>query len=96
MFFNNEDIVALRTPAWKMVTHGYYTTSLGAFEKFDQLPGFAGPYEMLFDAAHLNEEAYSYADSQPDALARLRSHLYDARRHFEGLRTRPAAATYPR
>nr|XP_061801941.1 steryl-sulfatase-like [Nerophis lumbriciformis] len=49
-YFNNERVIGVRSQDWKYVTHGYYTGSLGAFEKFDQLPGFSESYELLLDA----------------------------------------------
>ncbi|MFO1401609.1 MAG: hypothetical protein U1F30_10445 [Steroidobacteraceae bacterium] len=50
LYYFNERVVALRTDRWKFVTHAYYTSSLGLFEKFDGLPGFSAPYDLLFDA----------------------------------------------
>ena len=94
-FFNNETIVGLRTQRWKLVTHRYYTTSLGAFEKFDRLPGFEAAYDLLLDPAAGEAEAYSYADRYPDTMKRLRRQLQIARQHFEPLRTRPPDPTYP-
>jgi arylsulfatase A len=94
-FFNNEEIVALRSPSWKLVTHAYYLGSLGAFEKFDRLPGFDSPYDLLFDARGVDGEAYSLADRKPRELQQLRAELERARREFAPLRTRPADRTYP-
>ncbi len=94
-FFNNENIVAIRSQEWKYVTHAYYTGSLGAFEKFDQLPGFESPYQMLFDAHGAEGEAYSYADRHPAIVQALNRALDDARDEFYPLRTRPSERTYP-
>ena len=94
-FFNNENVVGVRSQDWKYVTHAYYTGSLGAFEKFDQLPGFDSPYDMLLDAHGIDGEAYSYADRYPDVVKDLREALHNARREFNPLRTRPAENTYP-
>ncbi|NNM01766.1 MAG: sulfatase, partial [Gammaproteobacteria bacterium] len=95
LYFNNESVIGVRSQAWKYVTHAYYTGSLGAFEKFDQLPQFDGAYEMLLDARGGDGEAYSYADRHPDAVKRLQQVLWDARKVFDPLRTRPADKTYP-
>jgi uncharacterized sulfatase len=94
-FFNNENIVGLRTQNWKYVTHGYYTGRLAAFEKVDQLPGFELPYDMLLDAHGINGEAYSYADRHPDVIKALKAALHNARNEFYPLRTRPSEETYP-
>ncbi len=95
LFFNNENIVAVRDQHWKFVTHAYYTGSLGAFEKFDQLPGFTAPYELLLDARGIDGEVYSYADRHPETVNRFRRELKTARERFYPLRTRPPEATYP-
>ena len=94
-FFNNERVVGVRSTEWKLVTHAYYTGSLGAFEKFDQLPGFETAYEMLLDADGVEGESYNYADRQPDALSDHRKALEEARREFSSLRTRALESTYP-
>jgi hypothetical protein len=69
--------------------------SLGAFEKFDRLPGFDSPYDLLFDARGADGKAYSYADRNPRELQELRSQLERARREFASLRTHPPDRTYP-
>ena len=95
-YFNNERVIGVRSQDWKYVTHAYYLGSLGAFEKFDQLPGFAAPYEMLLDADGIDGEAYSYADRFPGILAEHKEALMSARRHFDASRTRDLEETYPR
>ena len=95
-YFNNERVVGVRSQDWKYVTHAYYLGSLGAFEKFDQLPGFAEPYEMLLDADGIDGEAYSYADRFPGILNEHKEALMSARRHFDALRMRDLEETYPR
>jgi uncharacterized sulfatase len=95
LYFNNEDIVGIRDKRWKYVTHAYYRRSLGAFEKFDQLDGFDSPYELLFDANAAGGEEYSYADREPDALARLKAALASSREQFASMRTRPPDRTFP-
>ena len=95
-YFNNERVVGVRSQDWKYVTHAYYLGSLGAFEKFDRLPGFSTPYEMLLDADGIDGEAYSYADRFPGILTEHREALGRARRQFDELRTRDLEETYPR
>ena len=95
-YFNNERVVGLRSQDWKYVTHAYYLGSLGAFEKFDRLPGFPAPYEMLLDADGIDGEAYSYADRFPGILTEHKEALARARRQFDALRTRDLEDTYPR
>ena len=69
-FFVNETVVGVRSNDWKFVSHGYYTGSLGAFEKFDQLPGFTTSYELLFALGESGaaSEIYSVADRYPTWL----------------------------
>lgn len=95
-YFNNEAVVGLRDQNWKYLTHTYYTGNIGAFEKFDQLPGFESSYDMLFDARGVNGESYSLADRNPEAVARMKRQLARARKEFDAIRTRPPEATYPR
>ena len=95
-YFNNERVVGVRSQGWKYVTHAYYLGSLGAFEKFDRLPGFAAPYEMLLDADGIDGEAYSYADRFPGILDEHKEALVSARRRFDAFRTRDLEETYPR
>ena len=95
-YFNNERVVGVRSQDWKYVTHAYYLGSLGAFEKFDRLPGFSAPYEMLLDADGIDGEAYSYADRFPGILGAHKEALGRARRQFGALRTRDLEETYPR
>jgi uncharacterized sulfatase len=95
-YFNNEAVVGLRDQNWKYLTHTYYTGSIGAFEKFDQLPGFESSYDMLFDAHGVDGESYSLADRNPEAVARMKRQLAHAREEFDALRTRPPEPTYPR
>lgn len=94
-YFNNERVVGLRTDRWKFVTHAYYTASLGAFEKFDQLPGFSAPYDLLFDTQSQDGESYSYADRHPDVVAAMQRELARVRTQFEPLRTRALEKTFP-
>ena len=95
-YFNNEAVVGLRDQNWKYLTHTYYTGSIGAFEKFDQLPGFESSYDMLFDARGVDGESYSLADRNPEVVARMKRQLAEVRNEFDAIRTRPPEATYPR
>ncbi|MFT4826403.1 MAG: putative sulfatase [Halioglobus sp.] len=94
-FFNNEAVVGMRDQQWKYLTHSYYTGSIGAFEKFDQLPGFKAPYDLLFDAQGVDGESYSVSDRHPQVMSRMKQDLRSARKKFDSLRTRPAENTYP-
>jgi uncharacterized sulfatase len=94
-YFNNERVVGVRSQDWKYVTHAYYTGSLGAFEKFDELPGFEASYDLLLRANDPGGEAYSLADRHPDAVAALKAELERARAAFAPLRTRDLESTYP-
>jgi uncharacterized sulfatase len=94
-YFNNERVVGVRSQDWKYVTHSYYTGSLGAFEKFDQLPGFESSYDLLFDTRGLDGEAYSYADRYPEVLDEHKAAIERARAEFDPLRTRNLETTYP-
>ncbi|MFO1375783.1 MAG: sulfatase [Steroidobacteraceae bacterium] len=94
-FFNNETVVGLRTAEWKLVTHAYYTTSLGSFENFARLPGFDGPYELLFDRRGMDDEAYGVGDREPRILNRLREELRRARAEFDPLRTHAPEPVFP-
>lgn len=96
LYFVNETIVGIRSEHWKYLTHSYYTGSLGAFEKFNQLPGFTSDYELLFDLRAESGESYSVAERHPQVVKQLRAALKTAREEFEPLRTQPAQTTYPR
>jgi len=94
-YFNNESLVGIRSPDWKLVTHTYYKGSLGAFEKFDQLPGFEGSYNLLLKTEPVDGEAYSFSEREPEVLERLKRQLTKKRKEFDKLRTRPKEPTYP-
>lgn len=95
LYFNNERVVGVRSQDWKYVTHSYYTGSLGAFEKFDQLPGFESSYDLLFDARGQDGEAYSYADRYPTVLDEHKAAIERARAEVDPLRTRKLETTFP-
>lgn len=94
-YFNNEDVVGVRTQRWKYLTHAYYRRSLGAFEKFDQLDGFKTSYDLLFEAGPAGGEEYSYADRHPDVVQELKAKLETARQTFAPLRTHDPDKTFP-
>lgn len=95
LYFNNEDIIGIRTQDWKFLTHAYYRKSVGAFEKFDQLDGFDGAYDLLFPAGDDGGEQYSYADRHPDVVKALKRELEAARKQYNALRTRTPDPTFP-
>ncbi|MGI9292996.1 MAG: sulfatase-like hydrolase/transferase, partial [Pseudomonadales bacterium] len=94
-YFNNEAIVGVRNQRWKYLTHAYYRKSLGAFEKFDVLDGFDGAYELLFEVAGADGEAYSLADRHPNVLRAMKKELQAARKRFDKYRIRGPDRTFP-
>ena len=96
LLFDNENIVAVRSQRWKYLTHAYYRRSLGAFEKFGGLDGFASSYDLLFDARSAGGEEYSYADRHPEIVTEMKRVLAAARAQFGELRTREADVTFPK
>ena len=94
-YFNNEEVIGVRTQRWKYLTHAYYRTALGAFEKFDQLDGFQSSYDMLYDAGPAGGEEYSYADRHPEVVRELKAEMAAARARFDPLRTHPPDRTFP-
>ncbi|MGI9285567.1 MAG: sulfatase family protein [Pseudomonadales bacterium] len=94
-FFNNEELIGLRTQRWKFLTHTYYRRSLGAFEKFDQLDGFQSSYDLLFEAGPAGGEQYSYANRYPKIVTQMKAELATARARFAPFRTRPPDKTFP-
>ncbi|MFK7733026.1 MAG: sulfatase-like hydrolase/transferase [Pseudomonadales bacterium] len=95
-YFNNEEIIGVRNQHWKLLTHVYYRRSLGAFEKFDQLDGFNGSYDMLFDMSSTHGEQYSVADRQPAARKRLKSQLDLSRQRFQPMMLQAPDVTFPK
>jgi arylsulfatase A len=94
-YFNNEEVIGVRTQEWKYLTHVYYRRSLGAFEKFGQLDGFSSSYDMLYRAGPAGGEEYSYADRYPQVVSELKAEIAAARRRFDPLRTHPPDQTFP-
>ena len=95
-FFNNEDVVGVRTRKWKFLTHAYYRRSLGAFQKFDQLDGFNGPYDLLYDAGGAGGEEYSLADRHPETVRALKKEIERAQHLFNAYRTHQPDETFPK
>lgn len=83
LLFDDEDVVALRTQRWKLVTADYYRGYLL------DLParGYPQLYDMRVDPA----ESYSVADRHPDIVADLTARIEAVRARFAPLRTQPSA-----
>ena len=94
--YKEEGLAVIRTQDWKYLTHTCYRRSIGAFEKFDQLDGFQGSYDLLFKAQAAGGDAYSFADREPEVLGAMKSQLAKARQDFDAMRTVPAEETFPR
>lgn len=94
-YFNNEQVIGVRTQRWKFLTQAYYRGSLGDFQKFDQLDGFQSSYDLLFEAGPAGGEEYSYADRYPDVVSELKTEIAAARERFAPLRTHPPDPTFP-
>jgi uncharacterized sulfatase len=95
-YFNNEEVIGVRTQRWKYLTHAYYRRILGAFEKFGKLDGFQSSYDMLYEVGPPGGEEYSYADRYPDVVAELKAEIAAARERFAPLRTHPPDETFPK
>jgi len=94
-FFNNEDIIGVRSQRWKFLTHVYYRRSLGAFEKFEQLDGFESSYDLLYDALSPGGEEYSLAARYPEVVLTMKTELAAARQRYAPFRTRQPDKTFP-
>lgn len=82
LLFNNEDVVAIRTQRWKLVTADYYRGYVM------DLPSRG--YPQLYDMQADPEENYSVADRHPDVVADLQARLDRARRDLAPFRTHPS------
>jgi uncharacterized sulfatase len=82
LFFNNEDIAAVRTQRWKLVARAQYRTV--------DIPLEMMGYESLFDMADDPQERFAANQDQPAIFAALHKILEQERAVFEPLRTRPA------
>lgn len=94
-FFTDEELVAVRSGRWKLVTHGYHRRSLAALENVESLNGFDGPYLLLFDMQGPAPGRYSFARENPAIVRRLHGELSAARVRFDPLRTRAPIPVYP-
>ncbi len=84
LLFNNEDISAVRTQRWKLVSRAYYRSVSFPLELLN--------YESLFDIADDPQERFAANRDNPEAFASLQKILADERKAFDPLRTRPAKA----
>ncbi len=75
LLFNNHDVVAVRTQAWKLVDQTYYRGFKIAYSKFG--------YDELYDMAGDGTENYSLARYEPDVLADMKRRLMQARAIFK-------------
>ncbi len=95
VFFNNEDVAALRTPRWKLLLRAYYRTNYAGFDQFQNMEMIDSPYWLLFDMQDPEPERYSVAREHPEVLAALLEALDRAREEFEPLRTRDPPKVVP-
>lgn len=86
IFFNNEDVVALRTQRWKYVAADYLQGTLRTLE--------GRGYPQLYDMADDGSEVYSVASRHPDVLHDMESRLHAARAEFASLRTTPGSGIF--
>lgn len=96
LYFNNEDIVAIRNRRFKLLNRAYYRKNLGAMDKFSQIDGFTGDYGLLFDLTDPHPERYSLAREYPGEVADLTTKLETRSKEFDALRRHEPDRTYPR
>ena len=82
LLFNDEDVVAIRTQRWKLVTADFYRNLLL------DLPSRG--YPQLYDLSRDPSESYSLADRHPDVVADLTARIDAANRRLAGYRTQPS------
>jgi arylsulfatase A len=82
LLFNNEEIAAVRTQRWKLVSRAQYRTL--------DIPLDAAGYAPLFDMTNDPGERFAANQSAPEVVVQLRQILTDERKTFDALRTRPA------
>lgn len=83
LFFNNEEVVGVRSQAWKLLTKTYYRKDYAALDKF-----YGEGYWLLWDMQESDPERYSMASRNPAVLAEMKSTLAQAQKEFDPLRTR--------
>jgi arylsulfatase A-like enzyme len=74
LLFNNEDVVGVRTQAWKYVRETYYRGITANFER--------GGYPQLYDMRRDVGENYSVAASHPDVTREMQMRLQRARETY--------------
>lgn len=74
LLFNNEDVVAVRTQAWKYIDRSYYRALTVSFDR----DGFRQLYDMQGDVS----ENYSVAETYPDVTRDMRARLERARETY--------------
>jgi len=73
--FNNEDVVAIRSPQWKYATQAYYRGHSLSLERGDWLE--------LFDMTGADvSESYSVAANHPEVVRDMQARLKQAREAF--------------
>jgi arylsulfatase A-like enzyme len=82
LLFNDEDVVALRTQRWKLVTADYYRNYLL------DLPSRG--YPQLYDMVNDPSESFSVAERHPEVVADLTARIEAARARLAPLRTHPS------
>jgi arylsulfatase A-like enzyme len=86
LLFNDEEVVAVRTQRWKYVAQTYYHGHLATID---------GPaYPQLYDMSSDTAESYSAAERNPEAVARMRKILADARAEFAPLKSKEIPKGY--
>ena len=74
LLFNNEDVVGIRTQAWKYVDQTYYRGLA--------IPLGAAGYKELYDAKRDTAENYSVAEMHPDVTLEMQQRLAAAREAY--------------
>ncbi|MGD9891290.1 MAG: sulfatase [Dehalococcoidia bacterium] len=74
LLFNNEDVVAVRTQAWKYIDRSYYRSLMVSYAR----TGFTQLHDMTRDVA----ESYSVAETYPEVALDMQTRLQRARETF--------------
>jgi arylsulfatase A-like enzyme len=83
VLFDDENVVAIRTQRWKLVTNDYYRGSFFSFES-----PMGRQYPQLYDMDAEQAEDYSMAARYPDVLADMQARLQRARETFGPLKSK--------